>query len=72
MLLATQMERCFSFTESNTEIELADPSATYTPEGVLNFYSQSYPILTTARIVGPEIRDDKVCYRFETTMGTKG
>jgi hypothetical protein len=35
-------------------------------------YSGNYPLLTTAKVAGPEIKDDEVQYRFETTMGTKG
>jgi PRTRC genetic system protein C len=66
MLVATALERKFSFKDKEHEIKLADPSA------VLNFYAQTYPILVTAKIEGPEIRDDAVQYRFVSTIGTKG
>ena len=72
MLVATQLERSFSFKEKELEIKLADPSPSFSPEAVLNFYAQTYPILTTAKIEGPEIRDDAVQYRFVSTIGTKG
>ena len=72
MLVATQLVRNFSFKYKGQEIKLADPSATFSPEAVLNFYAQTYPILTTAKIEGPEIRDDAVQYRFVSTIGTKG
>jgi PRTRC genetic system protein C len=39
---------------------------------VMNFYSGTYPILTNARLTGPEIKKDEIQYRFESTMGTKG
>jgi PRTRC genetic system protein C len=29
-------------------------------------------VLTNAKIIGPEIKDDEAVYRFESTMGTKG
>jgi PRTRC genetic system protein C len=38
----------------------------------MNFYSNSYPILTTAKVEGPEILDDAVQYQFVSTLGTKG
>jgi PRTRC genetic system protein C len=72
MLVATSLERSFSFTDKEQEINLADPSQAFSPEAVLNFYAQTYPILTTAKIEGPEIIDDKVQYRFISTIGTKG
>lgn len=72
MLVANSLERIFIFPDKGTEIRLADPSKDFSPEAVLNFYAQTYPLLTTAKIAGPEIRDDEIQYRFETTIGTKG
>ncbi len=72
MLVATALERSFSFFDKEQEIILSDPSVSFSPEAVLNFYAQTYPILTTAKIEGPEIKDDTVQYKFITTIGTKG
>lgn len=72
MLIANQLERIFSFKDKEQEVCLADPSQTFTPEAVLNFYAQTYPILTTATIKGPEIINDAIRYEFVTTIGTKG
>jgi len=72
MLVATQLTRSFSFKDKEQEIKLADPSPSFSPEAVLNFYAQTYPVLTNAKIDGPEIRDDAVQYRFVSTIGTKG
>ena len=72
MLVATPLERIFSFKDKEQEIKLADPSSSFSPEAVLNFYAQTYPILTTAKIEGPEIRDDALQYKFVSTIGTKG
>lgn len=72
MLEITSLERQFSFKDKGQDIALADPSPSFNPEAVLNFYAQTYPILTTAKIEGPEIKEDKVWYTFISTMGTKG
>ena len=39
---------------------------------VMDFYSMTYPELTTATVHGPEWEDDKAVYRFKTTIGVKG
>jgi PRTRC genetic system protein C len=72
MLQTTTMPRIFLHKENNVEVRLSDPGEAFSPEAVLNFYSGTYPILTTAKIAGPEIRNDEIQYRFESTMGTKG
>lgn len=72
MLVATQLIRNFSFTDKEQVISLADPSPSFSPETVLNFYAQTYPILATARIEGPEIKNDAIQYTFVSTIGTKG
>ena len=72
MLLTTQLERVFLFKNKEQEINLTDPEQSLSPEAVLNFYAGTYPLLTTAKVIGPEIKNDQIQYRFETTMGTKG
>ena len=72
MLLTNQLERLFLFEEKGQEIKLTDPSIKLSPEAVLNFYSQTYPLLTTAKIEGPQIMDDLIQYKFVSTIGTKG
>lgn len=72
MLIANNLERVFYFNEGGTDIRLADPDSSMSIEAALNFYANTYPILTTAKISGPEIQNDEVQYRFETTIGTKG
>ena len=37
-----------------------------------DFYSMTYPELTTATVHGPEWEEDKAVYRFKTTIGVKG
>lgn len=72
MLLATQLDRVFIINDKGQEITLTDPEPKWSVQAVLNFYSNTYPILTTAKISAPIIREDTVQYRFESVMGTKG
>lgn len=72
MLLATQLERVFILKDKGHDIILTDPEPRWSVDAVLNFYANRYPILTTAKISAPTIKDDAVEYRFESVMGTKG
>lgn len=72
MLLATQLERVFLFKEKSEEIRLTDPNPKWSVEAVLNFYTNTYSLLTTAKISAPKIKNDTVEYHFESVMGTKG
>ncbi len=71
-MLVTQLERVFIFKENNQPIELTDPNPKWSPQAVMNFYANTYPILTTAKVSSPKINTDKVQYHFESVMGTKG
>ena len=66
------LPRVFLHKENGQEIRLTDPNGRFTIAEVQNFYAGTYPILTNAKITGPDIRDDEAQYRFESTMGTKG
>ena len=72
MLVANSLERVFFFKDKDQDIKLADPDDSLSPEAVLNFYSNTYPLLVTAKIEGPEISADEIQYKFTSTMGTKG
>ncbi|REC60511.1 PRTRC system protein C [Chryseobacterium pennae] len=72
MLLATQLERVFILKDSGQEIRLTDPEPKWSVEAVINFYANTYPILTTAKVSTPQIKNDTVEYHFESVMGTKG
>lgn len=72
MLVATQLQRVFILKDKGQEIQLIDPNIKWSPQSVLNFYANTYPILTTAKISVPKINEDTVQYRFESVMGTKG
>lgn len=72
MLIAKKLDRVFLFRENGTDIKLTDPEPSWSVEAVMNFYTNSYPILATAKISAPRIENDTVQYRFESVMGTKG
>ena len=72
MLLATQLERVFLFEDKGQHIRLSDPEPRWSVQAVMNFYSNTYPILTTAKVSAPVIQDDAIQYRFESAVGTKG
>lgn len=72
MLIAKQLDRIFLLKENGTDIRLTDPEPSWSVEAVMNFYANTYPILSTAKISTPRIEDDTVQYRFESMMGTKG
>lgn len=72
MLLATQLERVFILKDNGQEVRLTDPEPKWSVEAVMNFYANNYPILTTAKVSAPQIKDDAVEYCFDSVMGTKG
>ncbi|WP_426474831.1 PRTRC system protein C [Chryseobacterium balustinum] len=72
MLFATQLKRVFILKDNGQEIKLNDPEPKWSVESVMNFYANTYPILTTAKVSAPQIKDDVIQYKFESVMGTKG
>ena len=72
MILQTLLPRVFLHQENGMEVRLSDPNKQFSPEAVLNFYSGTYPVLTNAKINGPEIKRDEIQYSFVSTIGKKG
>lgn len=66
------LKRTFKFKKDSKEIELADPDSNLSAAEVMDFYSMTYPELTTATVHGPEWKEDRAVYRFKTTIGVKG
>ena len=71
-LTVTGMPRRFSFKHGAETITLSDPDPAQSPEQIMNFYSNTYPELTTATVHGPKIENDEAVYEFKTTIGVKG
>jgi PRTRC genetic system protein C len=72
MLNVKKLPRVFIYKENNERIELEDINHSLSPEAICNHYANLYVILTTAKIVGPEIRNDRQEFEFVPTIGTKG
>ncbi len=69
---ATILTRIFLHKVNGQEVRLNDPNPQFAPADVQHFYAGTYPILTNAKLIGPEIKDNEAQYRFETVIGTKG
>lgn len=72
MLLSVELTRVFVLMDKEQKIILDDPEPRWSVDAVLNFYANTYPILTTSKVSAPVIKDDAVVYTFESLMGTKG
>ena len=72
MLQVSKLPRVFLFKNHNQTIKLTDPNPAFTPQQVCDFFSVTYPILTTAKISGPEMGKDQMEYTFSSVLGTKG
>ena len=66
------LQRIFKFKKDSKELVLSDPDSSLSVNEVMDFYSMTYPELTTATVHGPEWEEDKAVYRFKTTIGVKG
>lgn len=66
------LKRVFKLKKGNTVLELDDPDSSLSLNEVMDFYSMTYPELTTATVHGPELEEDKAVYQFKTTIGVKG
>lgn len=65
------LQRIFKFRKDSKELVLSDPNNELSVNEVMDFYSMTYPELTTATVHGPEWEEDKAVYRFKTTIGVK-
>jgi len=72
MLVVSSLPRKFSIKQNGKAVDLPDPNPGFSPEAVLNFYSNTYPELTTAKISGPRLTDTGHEYSFDSVIGTKG
>ena len=68
MANTTRFTRVFKYKKS----ELSDPGQQMSELEVKDFYSNTYPELATGHITGPEFKDDKMIYTFESSFKPKG
>ncbi len=66
------LKRVFRLKKNGETLRLDDPNPEMTVNDVMDFYSMTYPELTTATPHGPMVEDDCAVYEFKTTIGTKG
>ncbi len=66
------LKRVFKLKKNGETLRLDDPNPEMTVNNVMDFYSMTYPELTTATPHGPVMEDDCAVYEFKTTIGTKG
>lgn len=62
----------FKLKKNGETLKLDDPNPEMAVNDVMDFYSMTYPELTTATPHGPVMEDDCAVYEFKTTIGTKG
>jgi PRTRC genetic system protein C len=66
------LKRVFKLRRNGETLRLDDPNPEMAVNDVMDFYSMTYPELTTATPHGPVMEDDCAVYEFKTTIGTKG
>lgn len=66
------LKRVFKLKKNGETLRLVDPNPEMAVNDVMDFYSMTYPELTTATPHGPVMEDDCAVYEFKTTIGTKG
>ena len=66
------LPRKFELESQGKVICLDDPNPSASVETVKRIYSDLYPELVSASIVGPNITPEKVIYKFSPKAGTKG
>lgn len=66
------LKRVFKMKKDNAVLTLNDPDVNMSLNEVMDFYSMTYPELTTATVHGPELDEDMAIYEFKTTIGVKG
>ena len=73
MALQVSGKRVFKYTKDGKSVDLEDPNSTWSPEAVMDFYSNQYPELVTGNIKGPELgENDVIIYQLGFTPKTKG
>lgn len=73
MLTVEKLKRTFDFTDSSgTKHKLTDPGLHMHPREVMKFYAGTHPELTTAKIIGPKIEDNKQVFSIKSQVGEKG
>lgn len=57
---------------SKDNIILKDPHPDLTIQEVIQHYKGRYPEISTAKVDGPKMEENKAVYHFNTVLGDKG
>ena len=66
------LKRVFKLKKGNNTLKLDDPNPDMLPVEVMDFYSITYPELTTSTPHGPLIVEGGADNEYKMTKGTKG
>lgn len=67
-----ELQRKFTVKIGNEVITLEDPNINFSPNEIMEMYSNQYPQLANATIESKGIVDDAILFNFATVAGTKG
>lgn len=67
-----ELKRKFTVKIGNEVITLEDPNINFSPNEIMEMYSNQYPQLANATIESKGIIEDAILFNFATVAGTKG
>lgn len=67
-----ELKRKFTVKIGNEVITLEDPNINFSPNEIMEMYSNQYPQLANAMIESKGIVEDAILFNFATVAGTKG
>lgn len=72
MPIVQELKRKFTVKIGNEVITLEDPNINFSPNEIMEMYSNQYPQLANATIESKGIVEDAILFNFATVAGTKG
>lgn len=72
MPVVQELKRKFTVKIGNEVITLEDPNINFSPNEIMEMYSNQYPQLANATIESKGIVEDAILFNFATVAGTKG
>ena len=67
-----ELKRKFTVKIGNEVIHLEDPNINFSPNEIMEMYSNQYPQLANATIESKGIVNEEILFNFATIAGTKG
>lgn len=66
------LPRTFELEAQGKTVVLSDPNPSASVDTVKRLFSDLYPELVSATVIGPTITSESVAYKFSPKAGTKG